>query len=457
MMHTSPPPKTRSAHHRGLSAVSRRSLLAGLGATLVAPRIVRAQVSSNPDVVVIGAGAAGLAATGMLMERGVEATLIEASSRIGGRAYTETTTFGVPYDHGAHWLHVGASNPFVAYGRKHGFDIYPAPDVYRVFDGDRELGAREKEALWNAWDEVYGAIGAQGDRGNDISAAEAAAGIADPWAATAAFGIGPWSMGKDLEDFSVVDWWSGADGADWYCREGFGALIAHWAGNIPVSLNTKATRIDWSGEGVIVETDQGSIRARAVVVTVSTGVMASGAIVFSPVLPARKQESFERISMGLYNHITLQFSEDVFGMGPDGYLLFRMAPDRRGFGVLTNAGGHGLAYCDVGGSWARDLEEESAEARIDYAMGELRGMLGSGIDSRFVKGAVTSWGQNPLTLGSYASAEPGAHDMRSVLRQPVGDRIFFAGEACHRSLWATAAGARLSGEEVARDVARKLN
>lgn len=456
-MHTSPPPKTRSAHHRGLSAVSRRSLLAGLGATLVAPRIVRAQVSSNPDVVVIGAGAAGLAATGMLMERGVEATLIEASSRIGGRAYTETTTFGVPYDHGAHWLHVGASNPFVAYGRKHGFDIYPAPDVYRVFDGDRELGAREKDALWNAWDEVYGAIGAQGDRGNDISAAEAAAGIAGPWAATAAFGIGPWSMGKDLEDFSVVDWWSGADGADWYCREGFGALIAHWAGNIPVSLNTKATRIDWSGEGVIVETDQGSIRARAVVVTVSTGVMASGAIVFSPVLPARKQESFERISMGLYNHITLQFSEDVFGMGPDGYLLFRMGPDRRGFGVLTNAGGHGLAYCDVGGSWARDLEEESAEARIDYAMGELRGMLGSGIDSRFVKGAVTSWGQNPLTLGSYASAEPGAHDMRSVLRQPVGDRIFFAGEACHRSLWATAAGARLSGEEVARDVARNLN
>ncbi len=457
MMHTSPPSKTRSAHHRGLSAVSRRSLLAGLGATLVAPRIVRAQVSSNPDVVVIGAGAAGLAATGMLMERGVEATLIEASSRIGGRAYTETTTFGVPYDHGAHWLHVGASNPFVAYGRKHGFDIYPAPDVYRVFDGDRELGAREKDALWNAWDEVYGAIGAQGDRGNDISAAEAAAGIAGPWAATAAFGIGPWSMGKDLEDFSVVDWWSGADGADWYCREGFGALIAHWAGNIPVSLNTKATRIDWSGEGVIVETDQGSIRARAVVVTVSTGVVASGAIVFSPVLPARKQESFERISMGLYNHITLQFSEDVFGMSADGYLLFRMGPDRRGFGVLTNAGGHGLAYCDVGGSWARDLEEESAEARIDYAMGELRGMLGSGIDSRFVKGAVTSWGQNPLTLGSYASAEPGAHDMRSVLRQPVGDRIFFAGEACHRSLWATAAGARLSGEEVARDVARNLN
>ena len=456
-MYTPPPSKARSVSRPGLPDIGRRSFLAGLGATLVAPRLVRAQVPSNPDVIVIGAGAAGLAATRMLMERGLEVALIEAAPRIGGRAYTETTTFGVPYDHGAHWLHVGASNPFVTYGRKHGFDIYRAPDNYRVFDGDRELDAREKDTLWNAWNELYGAIGAHGQKGNDISAAEAVAGIEGPWSATAAFGIGPWSMGKDLEDFSVVDWWSGADGADWYCREGFGALIAHWAGNVPVSLGTRATRIDWSADGVVVETDQGSIRARAVVVTVSTGVLASGAIVFSPVLPARKLESFERISMGLYNHIALQFSEDVFGMGPDGYLLFRMSHDRKGFGVLTNAGGHGLAYCDVGGSWARDLEEESAEARIDYAMGELRVMLGSSIDSRFVKGAVTSWGQNPLTLGSYASAEPGAHVLRSVLRQPVGERIFFAGEACHRSLWATAAGARLSGEEVARDVARNLN
>ena len=456
MMHTSPPSKAWSVNWPDLSGISRRSFLAGLGGALVAPSLARAQFPSSPDVVVIGAGAAGLAATRVLMEGGLEVLLIEASDRIGGRAYTETTTFGVPYDHGAHWLHVAASNPFVAYGRKHGFDVYPAPEVYRVFDGDRELNAEEQDTLWDAWGELYRAIGAQGERGNDVSAGEAAAGIEGPWAATAAFGIGPWSMGKDLEDFSAVDWWSGADGADWFCREGFGALIAHWAGDIPVSLNTRATRIDWSGEGVIVETDQGSIRTRTVIVTVSTGVLASGAIVFSPVLPERKLESFERISMGLYNHITLQFSEDVFGMGPDGYLMFRINDDRKGFGVLTNAGGHGLAYCDVGGSWARDLEQESAEARIDYAMGELRGILGSSVDSSFVKGAVTSWGQNPLTLGSYASAEPGAFPLRSVLRQPVGDRIFFAGEACHRSLWSTAAGARLSGEEVARDVARSL-
>ncbi len=437
--------------------LGRRGFLAGLGATLAAPRFLRAQVPANPDVVVIGAGAAGLGAAGTLMERGFEVVSVEAAGRIGGRAHTDMATFGVPFDTGAHWLHIGARNPFVAHGREHGFDVYRAPDNYRVFDGGREVDDDGMDAFWNAWDATYGAIGVQGDRGNDISAAEAAAGVEGPWAATAAFGVGPWSMGKDLEDFSVVDWWSGADGADWYCREGFGALVAHWGGGVPVSLDTEATRIDWSGDGVAVETGRGAIRARAAIVTVSTGVLASGAIGFTPALPAGKRESFEKVSMGLYNHIALQFSEDVFGMGPDGYLLFRMGDDREGFGVLTNAGGHGLAYCDVGGSWARELERETPEARIDYAMGELRAMLGSGIDGVFVKGAVTSWGRDPLTLGSYASAEPGASAMRSVLREPVGDRVFFAGEACHRDMWATVAGARLSGEETARVVAGVLD
>ena len=65
-------------------------------------------------------------------------------------------------------------------------------------------------------------------------------------------------------------------------------------------------------------------------------------------------------------------------------------------------------------------------------------------------------GPEPADPGLLRLGRTGAHALRSVLRQPVGERIFFAGEACHRSLWATAAGARLSGEEVARDVARNL-
>ena len=76
-------------------------------------------------------------------------------------------------------------------------------------------------------------------------------------------------------------------------------------------------------------------------------------------------------------------------------------------------------------------------------------VLGHALDRR-------RWGLDPFSLGAYASAEPGYTHLRRVLRQPVGNRIFFAGEACHRSLWSTAAGAHLSGLEVARNVNKTL-
>ena len=439
--------------------LSRRAFVGGFTAGLLTPGFAAyAQLPSNPDVVVIGAGAAGLAATRELMGRGLEVVMIDADGRIGGRAYTDMTTFGVPYDVGAHWLHNDSSNPYNRYGRDNGFTIYRAKDEWRYFDkNNNEVGEDEGDKIWDALDDMYRAIGRASDSGRDISAAEATRSISGPWAATAAFNIGPWSMAKDLTGFSTDDWWNTPDGTpDWYCKEGFGTLVAHYGAGIPVSLNTKATKIDWSGDGISVETNQGTISAKAVIVTVSTGVLAAGDIEFSPALPANKQQSFSDISMGTYNHIALQFSEDVFEMGEDGYMLYQVANDGKAFGTLTNAGGHGLAYCDVGGSWADELEQQSVEARIDYALTKLRDLLGSDIDRSFVKGDATSWGQNPLTRGSYASAEPGAYRMRSVLRDSVGDRIFFAGEACHPSLWATVAGAHLSGQSVAGNVAREL-
>ncbi len=438
--------------------LSRRALLGGLAAGVLAPRFLHAQLPTNPDVVVIGAGAAGLAATRTLMERGLEVALIEADNRIGGRAHTDMTIFGVPYDIGAHWLHNDSSNPYNRYGRDNGFTIYADEDgPWRYFDrNDNEVGEDEGDKIWDAAEDMYRAIGRAADGGRDISAAEATRSISGPWAPTAAFNLGPWSMGKDMKDFSTTDWWNSADGSDYFCEEGFGTLVAHYGAGIPVSLNTKATKIDWSGDGVTVETSQGTIRATAVIVTVSTGVLAADDIAFTPGLPATKEQSFNDISMGLYNHIALLFSQDVFEMGPNGYMLYQVGDDGRAFGTLSNAGGYGLAYCDVGGSWAQALERETVEARIDYALSKLRDLLGSDVDRAFVKGDATSWGQNPLTRGSYASAEPGAYRMRSVLRDSVGERIFFAGEACHPSLWASVAGAHLSGQTVAGEVARKV-
>lgn len=421
------------------------------------PRLAR---SAEPDVVVIGAGAAGMAAARQLMQAGLSVTVIEADKRIGGRVHTNTSIFGVPYDIGAHWLHIKHLNPFVAYGQQNGFDLYEAPANEMLYVGQREATDREYAAYDSAYDKAIQAISRAGRKGRDVSAASVVP-AGGKWDDLAHLLIGPWEMGKDFDRFSTADWWSGESGTDWYCRQGYGALWVHSARGIPVELSTRATNIDWSGQGVAVHTDRGVIKARACIVTVSTGVLASESIAFTPSLPVEKQESFHGISMGLYNHITFQFRRNFLGTGDDGYLIYQLAPgggkSPRGFGMLTNIGGSNLSFGDVGGDFARALEEEGMEGSIAFGLAELRKIFGSKVDQELIKAHATQWGKNPYTLGSYASAEPGAHRLRQVLRAPVGKQVWFAGEACSPSLWAMVAGAHKSGIQTAKDVIRVLS
>ena len=122
-------------------------------------------------------------------------------------------------------------------------------------------------------------------------------------------------------------------------------------------------------------------------------------------------------------------------------------------GLLANVSGIGLTLADVGGDFARDLGKAGGEAAIDFARSELRAILGGAVGRHLVKGHFTRWGANKLTRGSCASVEPGAYRLRAVLRRPVGDRVWFAGEARSVGDWATVHGAHQSGGNVARLVA----
>lgn len=448
-----PSPTYRAASSR----FDRRRFVSLCGAGLIAPGALRAQngIPANPDVVIIGAGAAGIAAAHVMQKAGMDYVHIEAGSRVGGRAHTETESFGVPHDRGAHWVQSQTRNPYFNRAKASPHRFYKARDTYRIFARDRDATDEEEAALWNVWTKIIAEMDHAGRKGLDVSPASVTR-AEGAWARTALFGIGPWEMGKDMDNFSCLDWWESADSVDWYCAEGYGTLVADHARGLPIELNTPATRIRWSGPGVEVETPRGSIRARAVIVTVSTGVLAEGGIAFEPALPTEKQNAFHEIEMGDYNHITLKFAEDIFGLGEDGYLLHQVDDSNEAFGALTNASNSGLAYCDVGGSFARDLEAAGEAAAIDFVKGKLRNLIGSEVDRQFQGAAVTAWRSDPLYRGCYASARPGSHPMRDALRLPVADRIYFAGEACHRDLWATVGGADLSGEETASMVVRAL-
>jgi monoamine oxidase len=436
-----------------ISRFTRRAVLGGLAALATSP--VLAALPPDPDVIVVGAGAAGLAAARTLIDRGLSVVVLEARERIGGRAFTESETFGVPYDHGCHWLHNAYMNPWVAYGSANGFDVYPSPGTDVTFEGTEEVSSVDYAAMVQTYNDAIKAIYDAGRTGRDVDAAS----VVDSdgtWAPLIACWIGGWSMGKDLADISCLDYWNGEAGYEnWFCKQGFGTLVAQYGQGLPVELSTPVTAIDWSGEGVRVETEKGTLSARAVIVTVSTGVLGADLIRFTPALDPDKQESFQRISMGTFNNIALMFSRDIFGQGNDAYWEYKpMTTEAVGF--MTNISGTNLSFGYVGGAFGRQLIEAGVDAAIDFALGELKKSLGNDIQKDFVKGAYTMWDKDPWTLGSYASAEPGYYHMREVLRRPVGDRVFFAGEACDRLIWATCAGAQLSGIETAKEVADLL-
>ena len=439
--------------------MDRRRFLLSLTAISATPLIGKTATSAVVDVVVIGAGAAGLAATKKLIENDKTVLCIEANNRIGGRVYTDTAIFGVPYDIGAHWFEYGEANPFVFYGKKNGFDMYTSPLHEVVYVGNRLASKKERETYESAYEAAYKAIGDAGRQNKDISPSEVVPNAGD-WSDTVHFMIGPYEMAKDFDHFSCQDWRSGEEGTDWYCREGYGTLAFHkWQG-IPVELATTADKIKWGGSGVEVETNRGTIRAKLCIATVSNGVLASGQITFDPPLPEAKQAAFSGISMGVYNHVALQFKENFFGIGDDGYLTYRIensdSSSPRGCAGLVNVGGTNLSLFDLGGNFAADMEREGKEATIDFVIGELKSIFGSQCERHLIKAHATAWASNPLTKGSYASAEPGAAHLRRELRKPVADKIFFAGEATHRNDWGTVGGADKSGRATVKKVLKLL-
>ena len=409
---------------------------------------------TDRDVIVIGAGAAGLAATSALLAEGLHVTCLEAADRIGGRVHTDISAFGQPFDTGARWLHNGPDNPFVDIGRSLGLDMYRMP-YHGHTKGDDPMGTE----LWAEADRFTTRLAGAVDAGQDISAATLFEDTT-PWSKTAAM-MTALLMGRDLHAVSTADWGIGTVEENWFCRQGYGALVSrHWA-NIPVSLNTRVTAITRKTGGVEVETNTGPLTARAVIVTVSLGVLTSGDIRFDPKLDGAHLRALEGVTLGRYNHVGLQFAPGTIPTQPDSWVTYPVTDMRdgsfQGGAFHCSIGGSGMCSFEHAGAFADQLESEGEDAAIAFAIDRLADVFGTDIRKTFVKGHATRWGSNPFTRGAYSGALPGQAHLRASLVQPHTESIFLAGEATHPTEPATVAGAHKEGLRVAKDVARLLS
>ncbi len=438
--------------------ISRRTLLSGLAAAAALPAWA-SETPTNPDVVVIGAGSAGLSAARQLIGDGRSVVVVEGADRIGGRAYTESATFGLPFDHGCSWIAGPANLPYIAMARQAGFTLYNHNNAGEaLFVGDRRANYSERQKVNAAYLAIEEALYEAGEKGLDVSAASVVpqglpfAGVPMTW-------IGPMDWSVDFPDLSTMDYWESADFEAYFMiKEGYGTLVAHMGAGLPVQLNTPARGVDWSGDGVAVETPAGTIRAKACIITASPGVLSAGGIRFTPDLPAWKAEAIDKLPMGCLSKIALQFDGENFGLAPDSWLAYAV-PDEmpaEACYFLNFPFGFDVMIGFVGGDFGRALSAAGSEAAIDFALGELVQRVGSKARDHFVKGTLADWTQNPWTQGAYAAARPGHYRARADLAKPLGERLFFAGDSVATPYVSLCGGAFLSGRAVAKEVSAAI-
>jgi monoamine oxidase len=377
------------------------------------------------DCVVIGAGAAGIAAARRLREAGRELLVIEARERIGGRAWTLPTSLGLPVDLGCGWLHSADRNPLTALARAHGFSIDERlPD----WSGG---GARPR-----AWRLAYRALEDRiaGWQGEDIPAST----LLEPGARwnAALDAVATYVSGAGLADISVFDLQRYEDsGVNWRVRDGLGAAIAALGAGLPVALGTAALRLDRTGRALRVETTRGTIQCRVAVVTLPSSLVGT--------LVPEKADAAAGVPLGLDDKLYFAL-ENAEAFPSDHHVLG--SPERSATGSYQlRPHGRPLVEAFFGGDNARALEGAGPAAMAAFAMDELASHFGGAIRRQLRYLASSSWGRDEWARGAYSYARPGCAEFRARLAEPIEERVYFAGEATSPHDFSTAHGAWLSG------------
>ncbi|MEZ4563842.1 MAG: NAD(P)/FAD-dependent oxidoreductase [Thermomicrobiales bacterium] len=405
------------------------------------------------DVVIVGAGAAGLSAALRATELGLETVVFEAASRPGGRAYTRYEPFGFAWDAGCHWLHSASENLLREAADREGFSYTKTRGPgYTWFDGAL-LSPEAEVNVDNDVEAAYRAMFAAGRAGQDVPASTVVklAGAAEAtfrWAINAEWGADPSAVStldasryRDLEE-------------NWPVIDGYGALVLQLAQSVLplVQLSTPVTRIKEVLGGYQVTTTQGEIEADAVIITASTSALAAGLIDFNPVLPAWKLEALHAVPLGYANKIALQLREDALADIPEHSVGVPV-----GGGDMINLRfrpyGRNLVDGYIGGPLCSEVELAGEAAMVSLGTEAMTTILGSQARDAIIATAVSRWQSERYIRGGYGAALPGLADKRADLGRPVGERLFFAGEATSPEYFSTCHGAWLTGASAAEQAA----
>jgi len=428
------------------------------------------------DVIVVGAGVAGLSAARALAGRGINVRILEARDRIGGRVWSVDRL-----DLGAQWIHGTEGNPITGLCRQFGIPIY-------YVGGDA--------TYLGGWEDLHllrpnGAAVSMPEKNISIALADSVRDEFDRWRsartagkprdvpAAAAFARVMRQHRLNASRASEADWhvrictrddWGGyrdtlsalywEEGYQVYgygdsaFPDGFGVIPARLAEGLNVRLNSVVTHIRHNRSGVKVRTTDDEFRADAVIVTLPLGVLKAGAVKFEPALPRPKRDAIKRLGIGCLAKLALFYDKPFWP--PEPY-IFGLADgkDTMAPTLAVNLWHTHRIPClvfIVGGELGETLERWPLEQAVDWAKSALQRMFRQAPQP--VRALRTGWTLDPYTRGAYSHVAVGATPADfDRLAAPVGQRLLFAGEATCRQHWACVHGAHVSG---LREAARLL-
>ncbi len=420
------------------------------------------------DVVIVGAGLAGLSAGRDLAAAGVDVAVVEAENRVGGRVFTDRSFANFPVERGAEFLH---GTGHASWQLAEAAGVATIPDA--EYDVDEDLivflnGARQFR------DDLEGDDDLALIFENDLSFCEIAEIEDDSMSVgevIASLGLSPLAtellrQDASLDESGDVDAMSAfavnegivAPGGDHSIREGYSTLPEYLTDFSPIHLSTAVTSVAWSGVEVLVHTTRGAIRARRALITVSIGVLKAAMIEFDPLLPTEKQEAIDGLGMGPIAKVLMRYDRAPWPAETSTILTDGDPPEWWLPGTTRDGDDLDAVIIGFAGNTFDARVAGLTESQIrEIATGELVRVFGSDADaSHLVDFAYQDWTANEWVRGGYSFVRVGQYGARPLLAAPVSDRLFFAGEATDQAAAGTTHAAVRSGARAAAEILASL-
>ncbi len=420
---------------------------------------------AQSDVIVIGAGMAGVTAARELAGLGLRVRVLEGRHRLGGRIHTVRDFCDAPIEAGAEFIH-GTQAPFWPDVRAAGLSVRPIPHtrdtMIELGDGAQRLwrGLLHPET-WPAFS-VLRRLARVDSR--DMSAREFLERLGYRGRARAlAEMVFTSHLPGTIDEIGVCG--VVADGVlelerglDHRISDGYDRLVEHIARGLDIELDFTVQTVEWSQDGVTVRAVDGGERwARAAVSTLPVGVLQSGAVRFVPDLPESKNDALRQVVMGPVVKLLLAF-EEPFWPKPFSALLCGVGSATLYWNVFyqtTHTSPVLTAY--ITGPRAAALSNMSQAQTVDIILTDLRRHFTASMP-RLIASRVIDWSVDPLACGGYSFLRPGAVGARQRLAAADTGALFWAGsESATSSIAATVGGAFSSGLRAAREVCEALN